>query len=152
VDRVQRFIQEEVRFMKTVIITKTVIAGLIAGCFALAASGVSGQSSDAAKLEADAKAAAKAKQAEDFAAKQKALQDASKSSASSAGTKPSSEAKKYKPSGKDTVETMQSNQSFKGSKPVDKNAKATAPVKDVKQMTPEERAQRRQEIAKEAKP
>jgi len=134
--------------MKTVVVTKTVIAGLIAGCFALAASGVSGQSNDAAKVEADAKA----KQAEDFAAKQKAMQDASKSSASSAGTKPSSEAKRYKPSGKDTVETMQSNQSFKGSKPVDKNAKATAPVKDVKQMTPEERAQRRQEIAKEAKP
>jgi hypothetical protein len=131
---------------------KTVIAGLIAASFALAASGASCQSSEAAKQDADAKAAAKAKKAEDFAAKHKALQDASKSSASSAGTKPSSEASRYKPSGKETVETMQSNQTFKGSKPVDKNAKATAPVKDVRQMTPEERAQRRQEIAKEAKP
>jgi hypothetical protein len=131
---------------------KTVIAGLIAASFALAASGASGQSSEATKQDADAKAAAKAKKAEDFAAKHKALQDASKSSASSAGTKPSSEASRYKPSGKETVETMQSNQTFKGSKPVDKNAKATAPVKDVRQMTPEERAQRRQEIAKEAKP
>jgi hypothetical protein len=62
------------------------------------------------------------------------------------------EAKKYKPSGKETMDTMLSNQTFKGSKPVDKNAKAQAPVKDLKQMTPEERAERRKEIAKEAKP
>ena len=92
------------------------------------------------------------KKADDFAAKEKALQDASKSSASSSGTPPATEASKYKPSGKDTMNTMQSNQTFKGSKPVDKNAKAQAPVKDVKQMTPEERAERRKEIAKEAKP
>jgi len=136
--------------MKTAVARKAVCI-LAAASFALAASGASGQSSEAAKQDADDKAAAQAKK-EDFAAKQKAMQEASKSSASSAGTKPSSEAKRYKPSGKDTVETMQSNQSFKGSKPVDKNAKATAPVKDVKQMTPEERAKRRDEIAKEAKP
>jgi hypothetical protein len=100
----------------------------------------------------DAAKAAKAKKAEDFAAKQKALQDASKSSASGAPPPPSSEAQKFKPSGKEMAGQMQSNQSFKGSKPVDKSAKAQAPTKDVRQMTPEERAQRRAEIVKEAKP
>ena len=130
---------------------KTVSFLFIVG-FAFAAFGATGQSADGANQDVEAKAAVKAKKAEDLAAKQKAMQDASKSSASSTGSKPSSEASKYNPSGKDTMNTMQSNQTFKGSKPVDKNAKATAPVKDVKQMTPEERAERRNELTKEMKP
>lgn len=123
---------------------------LIAASFALAAFGAAGQSTDAANQHAEASAAAKATKAEDFAAKHKGMQDASKSSASSTG--PSSEASKYKPSGKETMETIQSDQGYKGRKPVDKNAKATAPMKDVRKMTPEERAEPRKEVVKESKP
>jgi len=124
---------------------------LIAALFVLASFGASAQSNEA--KSPDAASADKAKKAEDFAAKQKAMHEASKSSASGPSrSPPTSEAAKFKPSGKEMANQMQSNQSFKGSKPVDKNAKATAPVKDVKTMTPEERAERRKEIAKEAKP
>jgi hypothetical protein len=42
--------------------------------------------------------------------------------------------------------------SFSGSKPVDKNAKAVAPIKSLSKMTSEERAELRREVLKEAKP
>ena len=70
---------------------KTVFFLFIVG-FAFAAFGATGQSADGANQDVEAKAAVKAKKAEDLAAKQKAMQDASKSSASSTGSKPSSEA------------------------------------------------------------
>jgi hypothetical protein len=108
---------------------KQMITVLGAAFLAFATSPVTGQSSEATKQIPEAKAGP-----------------------SSSATKPSSEAAKYKPTGKETAETMQSNATFKGSKPVDKNAKATHPHKPVKEMTPEQRAQRRQEISKEAKP
>jgi hypothetical protein len=136
--------------MKTAVL-ETVVAILAAALLVLATFGAAAQSTDAGT--APAAGSTKDEKAKDFAAKHKALQDASKSSASGTGaTPPATEAAKFKSSGKDMMNQMQSNQTFKGSKPVDKNAKATAPTKDVKTMTPEERAQRRKEIVQESKP
>jgi hypothetical protein len=130
---------------------KNLFITFVAATFSLSALGVLAQSTDAAK--ADAAKAEKAKKAEDFAAKEKAMQDASRSSASGTGaTPPPAEAKKLKMSGKDAMESEMTLQKFKGSKPVDKNAKAQAPMKSISKMTPEERAELRKEVVKEAKP
>ena len=98
----------------------------------------------------------KAKKAADFAAKEKAMQDASRSSASGAvGTPPVTEATPYnkdKNAGKAAADEAMGILSFKGSKPVDKNAKAVAPIKSLSKMTPEEREELRKEVVKEAKP
>src|SRR5258708_4345989 len=68
----------------------------------------------------------KAKKAADFAAKEKAMQDESRSSASGAvGSIPAVEAKPYnknKNRGKAAADEAMDILSFKGSKPVDKNA------------------------------
>ena len=98
----------------------------------------------------------KAKRAADFAAKEKAMQDMSRSSASGAvGSMPSTEATPYnknKNAGKAAIDEAMGIQTFKGSKPVDKNAKAVAPMKSLSKMTPEEREALRKEVVKEAKP
>ena len=123
---------------------------VVAALFALAAYSAGAQSTDT--KSPDATKTDKAKKAEDFAAKHKAMQDASKSSASSTGTPPPAQAKKSNLSGKDSADMSMGVLQFKGSKPVDKNAKAQAPTKNIKEMTPEERAERRKEIVKESKP
>jgi hypothetical protein len=98
----------------------------------------------------------KAKKAADFAAMEKAMQDASRSSASGAvASPPVTEATPYnknKNAGKAAIDEALGIQTFKGSRPVDKNAKAQAPMKSLSKMTPEERDQLRREVAKEAKP
>ena len=98
----------------------------------------------------------KAKKAADFAAREKAMQDASRSSASGAvASPPVTEAVPYnkdKNAGKAAADEAMGILSFKGSKPVDKNAKAQAPIKSLSKMTPEERAELRREVVKEAKP
>jgi hypothetical protein len=98
----------------------------------------------------------KAKKAADFAAKEKAMQDMSRSSASGAVASPSvTEATPYnknKDKGKAAADEAADILTFKGSKPVDKNAKAQAPIKSLSKMTPEERAELRKEVVKEAKP
>ncbi len=132
---------------------KTRLTLLVAAAFSLSSLGAIAQTTDASSAEA-AKAAKEQKK-EDFAKKEKALQDASRSSASGPASLPPTEAKKMqntKDSGKAVVESMNKMQQFSGSKPVDKNAKATAPMKDLREMTPEERAQLRKEVVKEAKP
>jgi hypothetical protein len=100
--------------------------------------------------------AAKDKKAADFAASEKAMQDASRSSASGAVGSPVTEAKPYnknnKEAGKAAMGEALDVQTFKGSKPVDKNAKAQAPMKSISKMTPEERAQLRKEVVEGAKP
>ena len=103
------------------------------------------------------KASDRAKKAADFAAQEKAMQDASRSSASGAvASKPMTEATPYnnknKDMGKATIDEALGIQTFKGSKPVDKNAKAVAPMKSISKMTPEERAELRKEVVKESKP
>jgi hypothetical protein len=107
--------------------------------------------STAAPAKAD-----KAKKAADFAAKEKAMQDMSRSSASGAvASPPVTEATPYnknKDAGKAAIDQALGIQTFKGSKPVDKNAKAQAPMKSISKMTPEEREQLRKEVVKEAKP
>ena len=98
----------------------------------------------------------KAKKAADFAAKEKAMQDMSRSSASGAvASPPVTEATPYnknKNAGKAAIDEALGIQTFKGSKPVDKNAKAVAPMKSLSKMTPQERDELRREVAKEAKP
>ena len=98
----------------------------------------------------------KAKRAADFAAKEKAMQDMSRSSASGAvGSIPATQAIPYnkdKNAGQATIDEAAGILNFKGSKPVDKNAKAVAPMKSLSKMTPEERAELRKEVVKEAKP
>ena len=72
---------------------KRLFTTFVAATFSLGAIGVLAQSTDAAK--ADPAKTEKAKKVEDFAAKEKAIQDASRSSASGTGaTPPPAEAKK----------------------------------------------------------
>ena len=98
----------------------------------------------------------KAKKKADFAAQEKAMQDASRSSASGpVASKPMTEVTPYnkdKDKGKAAIDEASEIQTFKGSKPVDKNAKAVAPMKSLSKMTPEERAELRKEVVKESKP
>jgi hypothetical protein len=132
---------------------KRSIVFLSSALFAAVTSMASAQSASTdAPTQTQKSGDAKAKKAEDFAAKHKAMQDASKSSASSTGTPPPSQSKKSNLSGKDSADMAMDVLQFKGSKPVDKNAKAQAPAKNIKEMTPEERAKRREEIVKESKP
>jgi hypothetical protein len=124
---------------------------IVMAAFSIGTFGAFAQSSDAVKP--DATKSDKAKKAEAFAAKEKAMQDASRSSASgTSATPPTSEAKRLKMSGKDAMDSEMTLQKFKGSKPVDKNAQAQAPIKSLSKMTPEERAELRKEVVKEAKP
>jgi hypothetical protein len=142
--RYNRHLKEQIMMMRTAV-SILIVASFTLAVFSAGAQSTDTKSPDATKTE-------KAKKAEDFAAKQKAMQDASKSSASSTGTPPPAQAKKSNLSGKDSADMAMGVLQFKGSKPVDKNAKAQAPVKDIKTMTPEERAERRKEIVKESKP
>ena len=137
--------------MKTV--TNTSLAVLFIA-FSLNAYDVLGQTADPsapASPKSD-----KAKKAADFAAKEKAMQDMSRSSASGpVATPPVSEPAPYnknRNAGKAAVDEALGIQTFKGSKPVDKNAKAVAPMKSLSKMTPQERDELRREVAKEAKP
>ena len=98
----------------------------------------------------------KGTKAADFAAKEKAMQDLSRSSAAGAvASVPVTEATPYnkdKNAGKAAADEAMGILSFKGSKPVDKNAKAVAPIKSISKMTIEEREEVWNEVAKEAKP
>jgi len=99
----------------------------------------------------------KAKNAADFAAKEKAMQDMSRSSASGAvATPPATEAIPYnknKDKGKAAIDEAAGIQTFKGSKPVDKNAKAVAPMpKSLSKMTPKELEDLDRQVGKESKP
>lgn len=96
----------------------------------------------------------KAAQAADFAKKEKAMQDASRSSGGAMMPTPTQATglNKNKDAGKEAAAAELSLQTHKGSAPVDKNAKAVAPIKNISKMTPEERAELRKEVVKDAKP
>jgi hypothetical protein len=133
-------------------VTNTSLALFIA--FSLNAYNAFGQAADPSAT-APAKSD-KAKKAADFAAREKAMQDASRSSAyGPVASPPVTEATPYnknKDKGKAAADEAADILTFKGSKPVDKNAKAQAPMKSISKMTPEERAELRKEVVKEAKP
>jgi len=100
-------------------------------------------------------ATAKQKKASDFAAAEKAMQDQSKSSA--AGPVPDAVTQatglnRNKDAGKGAFESEMTLQRQKPSPKVNKEAKAQAPMKSISKMTPEERAELRREVVKEAKP
>jgi hypothetical protein len=106
-------------------------------------------------LVATAQEAANSTKAADFAMKEKALQDASKSSAAgpvSGTVMPGTSVNRNKDAGKGAFESEMNLQKNKPSPKVDKNAKASAPMKSISKMTPEERAQLRADVVKEAKP
>ena len=93
--------------------------------------------------------------AADFAAKEQAMQDASRSSAAGAVASPvapSMGLNRNKDAGKAAFESEMMLQKNKPSPKMDRNAKASDPIKSISKMTPEERAQLRAEVVKEAKP
>jgi len=93
--------------------------------------------------------------AADFATKEKALQDASKSSAAGPAPdamKEGTRLNRNKDAGKGAFEGEMTLQRNKPSPKVDKNAKASDPIKSISKMTPEERAKLRADVVKEAKP
>jgi len=96
----------------------------------------------------------KTQQTTDFAKKEKAMQDASRSSGGAMMPTPTQATglNKNKDAGKDSANAELQLQLHKGSAPVDKNAKAQAPIKKISKMTPEERAQLRKEVVQDAKP
>ena len=92
--------------------------------------------------------------AADFQAKQQGMQAASKSTGGTTTT-PSSEAaglNRNKDAGKAAAASELNMFTHKPSGPVDKNAKATAPIKNVSKMTPKELNELGQEVQKTAKP
>jgi hypothetical protein len=138
--------------MKTVANTSLALLFI---AFSFNASHVLGQTTEPA-APASAKSD-KAKKAADFAAKEKAMQDMSRSSGSGAvATPPAKEAAPYnknKDKGKAAADEASDILTFKGSKPVDKNAKAVAPTKkSLNKMTPKELEDLEREVGKESKP
>ena len=92
-----------------------------------------------------------------FSEEEKALQDASKSSASGAVRDASTNGNaaglnRNKDAGKGAFEGEMRLQAQKPSPKVDKNAKASAPMKPINKMTMEERMELRKEVVKESKP
>jgi hypothetical protein len=142
--------------MKTYMSTSLALVLVAFSLHAFDALAQSTEASPATVTPSDKKTSDKAKKAADFAAQEKAMQDASRSSASGAvASKPMTEATPYnknKDKGKAAIDEAAGIQTFKGSKPVDKNAKAVAPMKSLSKMTPEERAELRKEVVKESKP
>ena len=126
--------------------TKTTLALLAGVAFALQLDGALAQATGAA--EKNGKTA-------DFAAREKAMQDASRSSASgpvAAPTTPAVRLNQNKDAGKGAFEAEMMLQANKPSRKVDKNAKASDPIKSISKMTPQERAELRKEVVKDAKP
>jgi len=102
----------------------------------------------------DSKASETQKKASDFAAKEKAMEAASRNS-SGAAMPTSTEAvgmNKNKDAGKEAAAAELSMQIPHGSRPVDKDTKAVAPIKNISKMTPEERKELRESVVKDAKP
>jgi uncharacterized membrane protein len=102
----------------------------------------------------DSKTSDTQKKAADFSAKEKAMQAASRNS-SGAAMPTSTEAvglNQNKDAGKESAAAELSLQIPHGSRPVDKNAKAVAPIKNISKMTPEERNELRTAVVKDAKP
>src|SRR5215471_16416483 len=102
----------------------------------------------------DSKARETQKKATDFAAKEKAMQAASRNS-SGAAMPTSTEAvglNKNRDAGKEAAAAELAMQIPHGSRPVDKNAEAVAPIKNISKMTPEERNELRNSVVKGAKP
>lgn len=112
-----------------------------------------GTSPDANAPKADAKAEAKAKKKAQFSETQKSMQKESTSTASGAapGASTDKSTAKNRPGGTAGMQSQMDVQQFKGSKPVDKTAKAP-PRPNASKMTPEERAKYREETVKESKP
>ena len=120
-------------------------------------SGTTGSTTSADTASAD-KAKAKAAKKKKFAAEQKQMEAESRSSASGAMSSGGAAQPTTKMSGKGTGKEMQqsmqneSRNMATGSPPVNKNAKAQDPMKDISKMTPEERAQLRKQTVEGAKP
>ena len=95
-----------------------------------------------------------AQKAAAFAKEEKAMQDMSRSSGGAMTPTPT-QAKgmnRNKDAGMKAAADELSLQTHKGSAPVDKNAKAQSPIKNISKMTPQERAALRKEVVQEAKP
>ena len=104
---------------------------------------------------ASAEDAPKNAKAADFATKEKMLQDASKSSAAGPAPdamKQGTGVNRNKDAGKGAFEGEMTLQRNKPSPKVDKNAKASDPIKSISKMTPQERAALRKEVVEGAKP
>jgi hypothetical protein len=131
---------------------KLLIVVLSSASLAFGASAALAQSSDTTKAP-DAKAEAKAKKKQQFEQTEKSMQQQSTSSAAGAvpGANTDKTVPKNRPGGKAGMEMQQEQQMFKGSKPVDKTAKAP-PRPNASKMTPEERQKYREEAVKEMKP
>ena len=129
---------------------KRLLVVLLAATVSMAGAQVSAQSTS---TDADAAKAAKDKKKQDYAAKQKAMQDASKSSASGpmGGASTDTTTPKSRPTGSSAMQSQMDMQANKPSKPVDKNAKG-APRPNASKMTQEERDAYRKDVVKDAKP
>jgi hypothetical protein len=101
----------------------------------------------------DSKAEAKAARKQQFDQSHKAMQEQSKSSAAGPAADASMDksAPKNRPGGKAGMQMYEDQQMPKGSKPVDKTAKAP-PRPDASKMTVEEQQEYRQEHQKDMKP
>jgi hypothetical protein len=102
-----------------------------------------------------ATASRKPNKAAEFAANQQAMQDLSRSSASGPMAMPPTPGgamNRNNDAGKGAFEGEMMLQRNKPSPKVDRNAKASDPIKSISKMTMQERAQLRQEVVKEAKP
>jgi hypothetical protein len=131
--------------MKLIIAALSTLALVLGGTTALAQS--------TGTTTPDAKAEAKAKKKQQFDQTQKAMQDQSKSSAAGAAADANMDKStpKNRPGGKAGMQMQQDQQMFKGSKPVDKTAKAP-PQPNAGKMTVEEQQKYRQERQGEMKP
>ena len=129
---------------------KKLLVILLAATFSVAGFQASAQSTT---TETDAQKAAKDKKKQDYAAKQKSMQDASKSSASGPvpGASTDKTVPKNRPTATNAMESQMELQANKPSKPVDKNAKG-APRPNASKMTQAERDAYRKDVVKDAKP
>jgi hypothetical protein len=131
---------------------KLLIAVLSGASLALGGAAAFAQSSDTTKAP-DAKAEAKAKKKQQFDQTHKAMQEQSTSSAAGAapGANTDKTVPKDRPGGKAGMQMQMDQQMYKGSKPVDKTAKAP-PKPNASKMTVEEQQKLRQERQGEMKP
>ena len=138
--------------MKTLVTIVSAVALSLAGTYALAQSTQATQPDTSAT--APVKKDAKTKKKEDFAAKERAMQEASKSSASGhvAPTAEERQAAKNRPSAKSAMQQQMELEANEPSPKVDKNAKAAGPRPNASKMTQKERDEYRKEVVKEAKP
>jgi hypothetical protein len=121
-------------------------ATLFAAVLAVYATGALAQSTDATTPDATKATRPTAKESMD------AQMNLQKNKPSKTPTTAEKSSPKYRPGGKEGMDAQMNLQKNKPSKAVDKNAKAQAPMKDVREMTPEEKAQVRKDVVKDAKP